>query len=299
MNRLLLHKRYYSIPWKLIDNVTKLDRARACSCIKFPQDAPIDLSGDLNYTSAIPSKHIMCLTTKDNKMEEFNSKIEDWKGTLAFEMQKFKKLYQDQRVSISSIVFENHQKILKRFSLKEGSDQQLVFLYPDNIAIRFNLRNTYEFIIKYLYKEQIQDVYNPFKPQIKEKKLNISIDINSIDSNLFQEFEIGKDLVLTCGHAKRDIRCGIMGPILQNEFTSRLKKDYINSVYNGQITHIGGHKYAGNVLYYPKETSSPKDFIWYGRVFPEDVDDIIKETVVNKKIIKELFRGPIGNYMKH
>ena len=34
--------------------------------------------------------------------------------------------------------------------------------------------------------------------------------------------------------------------------------------------------------------------IWYGRVGPEHVEGIVKETILEGKVIKEFFRGGVG-----
>jgi (2Fe-2S) ferredoxin len=70
----------------------------------------------------------------------------------------------------------------------------------------------------------------------------------------------------------------------------------------GLISHIGGHKFAGNVILYFPPTMKRKDGkghelagcgIWYGRVEPKHVEGILKETVAGGRVIKELFRGGI------
>ena len=80
----------------------------------------------------------------------------------------------------------------------------------------------------------------------------------------------------------------------------------------GLISHIGGHKWAGNVIIYlpptwakdgkPMTSKEQKAHhsplagcgIWYGRVEPKHVEGIIKKTVLGGTVIKELFRGGIG-----
>ncbi|KAJ9642015.1 Altered inheritance of mitochondria protein 32 [Coniosporium tulheliwenetii] len=65
----------------------------------------------------------------------------------------------------------------------------------------------------------------------------------------------------------------------------------------GLISHIGGHKYAGNVIIYipPSMKWNPLagKGIWYGRVSPANVEGIVKETILNGKVIKEMFRGGV------
>jgi hypothetical protein len=89
----------------------------------------------------------------------------------------------------------------------------------------------------------------------------------------------------------------------------------------GTISHVGGHKFAGNVIIYlppgsepehtPGETKAEAEAeaeaekgnktinlkgtgLWYGRVGPEHVDGIVEETMTRGRIIADLFRGGIS-----
>lgn len=63
------------------------------------------------------------------------------------------------------------------------------------------------------------------------------------------------------------------------------------------ISHIGGHKWAGNViLYIPpswKGHALAGKGVWYGRVEPGSVEGIVEKTVVGGTVIADLFRGGI------
>jgi hypothetical protein len=67
----------------------------------------------------------------------------------------------------------------------------------------------------------------------------------------------------------------------------------------GQISHVGGHKFAGNVIIYIPHDEVWKCHplagkgIWYGRVEPWHVEGIIEETIKKGNVIKELFRGAV------
>jgi (2Fe-2S) ferredoxin len=93
-----------------------------------------------------------------------------------------------------------------------------------------------------------------------------------------------KHTILICGHTKRDKRCGWAGKMLSEEFAKQLPAD--ESVCIAQVSHVGGHKWAGNVLAYPKGD-------WYGRVRTCDVQLIVK-SLENEKSVRELWRGRIG-----
>jgi len=122
--------------------------------------------------------------------------------------------------------------------------------------------------------------------------------------------------VLICGHGGRDKRCGVMGPILETEFRRVLqKKGFVTEMgiggnVDGQgrvnialISHIGGHKYAGNVIIYipPRMVTLSTGLsplagkgIWYGRVEPKHVEGIVCETILRGSVVADHFRGGIG-----
>lgn len=120
------------------------------------------------------------------------------------------------------------------------------------------------------------------------------------------------------------MRCGMMAPVLEAEFTRVLRSAGFTSVGSeggvldgldhanvGLISHVGGHKYAGNVIVYipPKmtvrstgsesgETTALHPLagkgIWYGRVEPRHVQGIVEETVLGGRVVVDHFRGGIG-----
>ncbi|CRG88770.1 leucyl-tRNA synthetase [Talaromyces islandicus] len=130
--------------------------------------------------------------------------------------------------------------------------------------------------------------------------------------------------ILICGHGGRDMRCGIMQPVLQAEFERVLQRkgftttgdenntsavDGPNHANIAAISHVGGHKYAGNVIIYIppelKATSSSSSGkttvsplagkgIWYGRVEPRHVEGIVEETIFKGNVVEDHFRGGIG-----
>lgn len=135
-------------------------------------------------------------------------------------------------------------------------------------------------------------------------------------------------MVLICGHGGRDMRCGVMGPVLRSEFETQLARQGIDVLRGpveidapgeaeaitgavqkpaptarvGLISHIGGHKFAGNVIIYlpsSMKTATGEKHplaghgLWYGRVEPKHVEGIIQETVLQGRVIEDMFRGGI------
>jgi hypothetical protein len=91
---------------------------------------------------------------------------------------------------------------------------------------------------------------------------------------------------LICGHTKRDKRCGWAGKMLSEEFSKELA-DQRDNICIAQVSHVGGHKWAGNVLIYPIGD-------WYGRVRTCDVRPIVQKCLQEGKAIKDLWRGRLG-----
>lgn len=148
--------------------------------------------------------------------------------------------------------------------------------------------------------------------------------------------DVDEVLVLICGHGGRDERCSIMGQVLRREFEDKLASVAGLDVRKGPVTpgaglttpngeqqveeeqdlgarvglisHIGGHKFAGNVIVYlppglvVDEDGAPHPLaghgIWYGRVEPRHVEGIIEETIVNGNVVEDIFRGGIDSNRK-
>ncbi|KAK4152950.1 hypothetical protein C8A00DRAFT_44082 [Chaetomidium leptoderma] len=132
--------------------------------------------------------------------------------------------------------------------------------------------------------------------------------------------DVREVVVLVCGHGGRDQRCGVFGPLLRGEFERRLPERGVEVLKGavevesfetaapvgvgseyaarvGLISHIGGHKFAGNVILYLPPGLRTEDGlahplaghgIWYGRVEPRHVEGIVGETILKGRVIEEL-----------
>ncbi|MCJ1230344.1 hypothetical protein MMC12_007017, partial [Toensbergia leucococca] len=97
-------------------------------------------------------------------------------------------------------------------------------------------------------------------------------------------------LILLCSQRTRDARCGQSAPLLRREFERHLRplslyRDLNDSRPNGVgiyfISHVGGHKFAANVMVYRRDASGEGgQCIWLARVRPEDCEGIVKFTVL-------------------
>jgi len=97
--------------------------------------------------------------------------------------------------------------------------------------------------------------------------------------------------VFVCAHQARDNRCGNCGPEIFKELQNLLKLLNFESetvpIQIGKVSHVGGHKYAGNVMIYP-----PGDH--YGYVNQGNVLDIVKTHITERNVTPQNWRGRMG-----
>lgn len=94
--------------------------------------------------------------------------------------------------------------------------------------------------------------------------------------------------VFVCVHGERDARCGACGPPLVEGFRAELAaRGLEDRVSVRRTSHVGGHKYAGNVLIYPGGD-------WYGYVAPADIPRVVERHIAAGQIVWDLWRGRMG-----
>ncbi len=132
-------------------------------------------------------------------------------------------------------------------------------------------------------------------------------------------------LILLCSQKTRDARCGQSAPLLRRELERHLRplglyRDLHDERPGGVgiyfISHVGGHKFAANVMVYRKSGAGAHSrssvgrqrlevengesgreqveegeaeagqCIWLARVRPEDCENIVKYTVLQGKVVK-------------
>jgi (2Fe-2S) ferredoxin len=90
--------------------------------------------------------------------------------------------------------------------------------------------------------------------------------------------------VFVCVHAARDERCGQCGPPLLEALATAVESAGLEEVTLRATSHVGGHKYAGNVLFYPEG-------VWYGYVRPSDAERLVRDYIAGGRILEDLYRG--------
>ncbi|KAF2121212.1 Sucrase/ferredoxin-like-domain-containing protein [Lophiotrema nucula] len=277
-----------------------------CSCATPPPDLDIDRKSPLLNTMAFYSSHVLVCTGK----EDWSSRIEDDGGEGGDFIRGLKGI-----VGKGGEAFDPFNNIMATASsfpaaTKPSTTDLLLFPSFKRINGLSNDRDTLStFATAFLKAKRLHPFHNDLAPE--QQKVLMRDD--SVASSLPPTTPITTPTILICGHGGRDQRCGVMGPILRDEFRKQLEKKGIQGDV-GLISHIGGHKYAGNaILYLPptsskaisqtpassstdvdvQETGLAGSGIWYGRVDPLHVEGIVEETIVSGRIIADLFRGGI------
>ncbi|KAF2183953.1 hypothetical protein K469DRAFT_689695 [Zopfia rhizophila CBS 207.26] len=277
----------------------------ACECAPTPSDLDIDRKSPLFNTMAAYAEQVVICTGKS----DWTSRIEDEEGDTGDFVRGVKGVIGKGGGAFDP--FNNVMITASSFPTKGRAGHTSVHLFPSfkTVSSIPNSTTSYSaFATAYLKARQLHPAHNTL-PEAQKKQLLRD------ESARTQFLEIEDDFisVLVCGHGGRDKRCGVMGPLLQSEFIRQLRRKGIfvpdeedtKSSENkdkvkarvGLISHIGGHKYAGNVILYIPHSRSGSALsgmgIWYGRVGPENVEGIVEETIIGGRVIRELFRGGI------
>ncbi|KAL9148492.1 hypothetical protein ABFS82_12G044700 [Erythranthe guttata] len=105
--------------------------------------------------------------------------------------------------------------------------------------------------------------------------------------------------VFVCCHNNRDRRCGVCGPILIEKFKEEIgSKDLTKHVFVTSCSHVGGHKYAGNVIIFSATPQGKISGNWYGYVTPGDIHELIDKQIGQGEAVDRIWRGQMGANIK-
>jgi Sucrase/ferredoxin-like len=124
-------------------------------------------------------------------------------------------------------------------------------------------------------------------------KLDMVIDfILKKRTDLQGETLVQSHIIMICAHMKRDKRCGVAGALLIEEFEKQLANaNLTDKILLLPVSHIGGHKFAGNIIIYRRNPNPGYEADWYGRVKTCHVEAIIRDCIKQDLVIQNLFRG--------
>ncbi|KAG7892891.1 hypothetical protein KL935_000840 [Ogataea polymorpha] len=275
LRQVCVPRRFYSLkrPLERVPTCPEPEIDTGCTYCKiptFPKNKQLDHTKPIANTKSNPWKHLIVMSG-DPDYKNWPSRFETSPGTIISEIQAHKR----------KVLDPFHPVLTSMTTLQEQPVTQgntVIGIYPDGLRVEVSPDKVEEFLIGYL--STIPD--------------NLDQEDSRLVAKMQQDFraqfpaqKLDQDLVLICGHLKRDIRCGELAPLIAQEFEKVLKLHGVENTKLGMISHIGGHVYAGNVLIFKRNG----DVIWYGRVLPHHVQGIVKLTLLENKLIEELYRG--------
>ncbi|CAG8243005.1 unnamed protein product [Penicillium salamii] len=301
--------------------VTKSCPEPSCNCPPtpaLPEGLPIDHEQALNGTMAAYTQQLLVCTGQpdwtsrienDGEEQGWGNLVRGLKGLLG-RGGPYLDPFNNVLVTASSIA-----------PAASSSTSASAFLFPSfkyipSIPVETNSSDQTDlttFVRAYLLPTRIHDMHSSL-PAEKQADMTRAPELAT-------KFPEAVDIhhsptILICGHGGRDMRCGVMAPALEWEFQRVLQTrgftsansdgttvDSPTHAHIGLISHVGGHKYAGNVIVYlpPKMTiggtSEPHPLagkgIWYGRIEPKHVEGLVEETILGGKVVTDHFRGGI------
>ncbi|KAF2471143.1 uncharacterized protein BDR25DRAFT_285575 [Lindgomyces ingoldianus] len=269
-----------------------------CPCTSPPTDLDIDVKSPLLNTMASYSSHVVICSGK----ADWTSRIEDEVGEggdfvrgLKAEIGKGGRSFDPFTNTLTTL------SSLPPSSSTTTAPTTSVLLFPQFLSfpsIPHSQHSISALATAFLKARTLHPLHTLLSPTQKAALTRNP----SLASVLPAPNPITTPTILICSHGSRDSRCGILGPILHDEFRRQLESKGVSATV-GVISHIGGHKFAGNVIIYlpPASAASPNNSgnklagsgVWYGRVGPENVEGIIEETILRGRVIGELLRGGI------
>ncbi|KAI5918944.1 Sucraseferredoxin-like protein [Camillea tinctor] len=299
-----------------------------CACAEtpeMPEGLPIDYEGKLNGLVASYAEQVLICTGKDDwasRIEEENSG-----DNLAADLKELigrGGVYSDPFHNISVLNSSFPSSISSRPEVQTTS----AYLLPSFKYVPFLPRVSFDSVqalVKgYLLPKKLHPMNDGLSPIHKDRLLREE----AYQHLLYGVRDVDEVLVLICGHGGRDMRCGIMGPVLREEFERQLSHAGLTVLQGplmnesvitaplpstgdaeastarvGLISHIGGHKFAGNIIIYLPPTfknsaGNPHPLaghgVWYGRIEPKHVEGVIQETIIKGNVITDHLRGAIN-----
>ncbi|KAG1441432.1 hypothetical protein G6F56_011484 [Rhizopus delemar] len=228
----------------------------------YPPYLQLDSETPLLGSMSAYGRHFMISTAQC----DWPQRIEEDEGTLAAELHALIK-----KEPMPWRTFITNTSHIPSHSTTFHCSMDIIIL-PDNIVVGNVSPDDAETIYEIFVKRPL-----PEGPMEDVQKAFESVDLKELGvyPNPYES------MILICSHRKRDKRCGITAPILNREFDHILRELDIHDGPGGttvlMVSHIGGHKFAGNIICYINKGLTG---IWYGRVKPCHCREVVEETIL-------------------
>ncbi|KAG0640216.1 Sucrase/ferredoxin-like-domain-containing protein [Tuber brumale] len=274
----------FGIPLQSSPYITeKCPPSCACSLENLPEDLDIDRATSLKGTMANYYRHLLVCTGRSDWASKIELDVAEPGGGLAGKIKELTAMRggarRDLRDPFAPTLVTN-SSFEREPGVGEGLGVASAYIFPSGL---------------YLPKIPVGD-----ESVVELVRGFLLPDGGDVGSTL-ESRKVLESVVLICSHNSRDTRCGLVAGPLKRQFERELaekgillgghegEKGGVGKVRVGFTSHLGGHKFAGNVVVYRPDGLG----VWYGRVEPKHVTGIVAETILNGRVVGELCRGVV------
>lgn len=305
--RRTLHSKY-----RHVDFGASAQLQQSCECFiqklnrELPRDSQLDASIDLPKKTSSYHKHLMLISPPDEAGKDpewkgsWQAKLElnpEWPYSAIAEVKKhLKETKRGEGILINAI------SVMRSKSLGDpSSEKKARFLALPDMKVYEVSQSELKDFAYFVGEGMVQQPRGravAFADYLKgadaiSKELEHR-EVTSTAATGMKQFaaqSYQNNLVLVCGHHQRDERCGQIAPRLIKEFEAKVEEDLDLAI----VSHIGGHKFAGNVIFYKflgfeADGKATVDSLWFGKILPSAVPTLL-EHLGRNEIITPWFRG--------
>nr|POF22851.1 altered inheritance of mitochondria protein 32 [Quercus suber] len=194
-----------------------------------------------------------------------------------------------------ALTFTNPSSSSSPITVSDPLDAEFGFSRPDFRTSQ--LAGSVEF-----YQRHVFLCYK--NPQVWPSKIEDS-EFDQVPRLLFaavmaRKADMNKETRLTIceGHDGTETSNGdvlIFPDMIRYRFKEEIELHGVQSTVSvSPCSHLGGHKYAGNVIIFGSKINGEVTGHWYGYVTPEDVPVLLEQHILKGEIVDWLWRGEMG-----
>lgn len=254
--------------------------ATPCNHSKYPSTlvSKIDTDSMVDSVKSYQRHIVICIGQSYEKWAEKIDKSNPYVSSISQYIKQLNLSY-DVRVTVTDQSTDINDTA---YSVTDMNSKADIMLYPEMIKFHACSIDDIKYIIDECIVSEKSHTYIKNKFSNTDNNTNIQPYVQLRDG--IQYTPIDTTDVLVCAHKLRDKRCGIMGgTLIKSLHDTATQHNVSDKIRVLSTSHVGGHKYAANVIIYPHGE-------WLGRITPCQSDSIIQAYIMNDSTQYELLQ---------